>query len=151
MFVALILVLEKSSVTVTLMLMVIVQHLPSAYLLSFALPLSASMYSIQVRRAAWRNCCQGCSRRWTPSVLSWSHCGARRWSSRDRGTSWGSRGRIWRFSWHGSARRPREGTAWARKNDRCTTHIPSPLIVFKLSLFRVQISNTCHSTDDSCM
>lgn len=31
------------------------------------------------------------------------------------------------------------------ENDRYTTHIPSPVIVFKLRLFRKQISNICHS------
>ncbi len=100
---------------------------------------------LTVRRAAWRSCCQGCSRRWTPSVPSWRYCGAHHWSSRDSGTSWGSRGRIWRCSWHASAQRPKEGTTWGRENDHYTTHIPSPVIVFKPRLFRVQISNTCHS------
>lgn len=37
------------------------------------------------------------------------------------------------------------GYSMSTQNDRYITHILSPVIVFKLCLFRVQISNTCHS------
>lgn len=115
-------------------------------ILSFPLSLRLSLRPcLTVRKTAWRSCCQGFSRRWTPSIQSWRHCGAHRWSSRDSGTCWGSRGRIWRRSWHVSAQRPKEGTVRARENDRYTIHTFRHPWLFSSKLFRVQISNTCHS------
>lgn len=101
--------------------------------------------SLSVRRTVKRSWCQDCSRRWTPSVPSWRRCRAPRWSFRERRTSWCNRGRILRCSWHASKQRPREGTH--ARGRMTVTHIPSPVIVFKLCLFRVQISNTCHCPD----
>lgn len=122
--------------------MMLMQQLTLTYSLSLCLPLRPCF---TVRKTAWRSCCQGFSWRSTPSMQSWRHCGPHCWSSRDSGTCWGSRGRIWRRSWHVSAQRPNEGTVRARENDRYTIHTFRHPWLFSSKLFRVQISNTCHS------
>ena len=143
MSVWLMLVFRTSSVMI---MPIIVQHLSSTYSLplSFPLPRSTSQWEGQsweaTRRAAAGGGLPAC---WAGGT-SGNVTGAPETAGLPEAAEGGSGDAANTPAHRGPERvQPEHGGMTVTQ-----PHIPSPVIVFKLRLFRVQISNTCHYPDD---